>query len=111
MFLIGLSMTTSSITFLTLIFCAREIIESNPNAYRYAKALNTSTVGILVMLLVIIAIVGVSLMILGWIKRKNKAILDSIKNQTCQNYCTNCCINVETNNEQCPLCGKKLRGE
>ena len=86
-----------------------DLIDKHPYTYRLANGLTEETVEVLAVLFPILAIVGIVLMVFGWVKRRNKASLDSIVNVEKQNYCENCKINVSEQHSSCPICGKTLK--
>ena len=106
--LVGFSLPTA-IYMLTLLIR----VGSNPRAYRFTNGFTEESVAIIAIVATIATAVGFCLMIFGWIKQKNNATLQAIKNQAGRNqvsgsYCSVCNTNVVSKDGKCPLCGKNL---
>lgn len=109
MFILGLCLTIFGVPLTIIMMRNLYLVSEYPYLYRYANGFSEESVMIMVILFAIVSITGIAFMILGWIKRKNKATLDSIINAETQNYCSTCNINVATQYSNCPVCGKPLK--
>lgn len=111
MFIIGLFLTAFSLPMAIVMMRNLYLVISHPNTYRLADGLSEEIVIIIAILCFVLAIIGIVLMVFGWLKRKNQATLDSIANAKKQNYCSHCNINVSEQNVNCPICGKSLKNK
>ncbi len=111
MFFAGLCLFCLSLPISISMIKSLDLINKHPYTYRLANGLTKETVEVLAFLFPILAIVSIVLMVFGWIKRRNKASLDSIVNGEKQNYCESCKINVSEQHSACPVCGKSLKNK
>lgn len=56
----------------------------------------------------VLLVVGVVMMILGRMNRKNQEIQKSISNSSKLQYCIHCETNVQTKDGKCPICNQEL---
>ena len=109
MFIIGLCLTVFTLPMAIIMMRNLSLISEHPYTYRLSNGLSEEDVAIMAILFVVLAIIGIVLMIFGWMKRRNKATLDSIVHAENQNYCSHCNINVSEQEIKCPVCGKPLK--
>ena len=109
MFLIGLSLMLFSLPMAIVTIRNIYLVNEYPNMYRYAEGMNDESAVIRATIFVILVSVGIALMIAAWIKRRNKATLDTIVNAQSQSFCPTCGINVSAPNTHCPICGRQLK--
>ena len=108
MFIIGLALT---IVFLPLALKNLYLMSEHPYAYFLVDGLTEESFTAMTILFVILAMTGIVLAIFGWVKRRNKAALDSLLNSEKQNYCEHCKINVSEQYTNCPVCGNLLKNK
>ncbi len=109
MFIIGLCLTAFTLPMAISMMRNLYLVSEHPYTYRLSYGLSEEDVATMAILFFVLAIIGIALMIFGWIKKRNKAALDSIVNAGKQNYCSNCNINVSEQDTNCPVCGKLLK--
>ena len=109
MFLIGLFIIAFALPLAITTLRNLYMVISHPLTYSFAAGMTATDVTMLAALYLALVGVGIVLMVFGWMRRKNKVALDSIKNCTKQNYCNHCNINVSDQSTICPVCGKILK--
>lgn len=109
MFLTGLIMTCLgapiSIGGLRVLY----MLDSNPRA-RLRGGLTEESLFVVSIIGILLAVIGIILMIFGIVRRKNKALSDSIHNAGKLEYCPHCKTNVSSQNGVCPICKRKIGG-
>lgn len=111
MFIIGLCIAIFSLPLAISMIRILYLISEHPYTYRLANGMSEEAVAFMAILFAALAAIGIVLMIFGWLKRRNKATLDSIVNAGSQNYCSTCNINVSDQCTNCPVCGKALQSK
>ncbi len=108
MFIIGLCLVAFALPLAISMMRNLYLVSEHPDAYYFSNGLSEKDVAIMAVLFSIVAIIGIVLMIFGWIKRRNESALASIVNAQNHNYCSRCNINVSKQSINCPICGKSL---
>ncbi len=111
MFIIGLCITVFALPLAVSMFRNLYLVSKYPSEYFLINGLSESDVAVMAIVFTVLTAVGIVLMLFGWIKRRNKAALDSIINAEKQNYCTNCNVNITAESTNCPICGKSLNNK
>ncbi len=111
MFIIGLCLTVFTLPMAISMMRNLYLVSEHPYTYHLSNGLSEDSVAIMAILFFTLAIIGIILMFFGWMKRRNKATLDSIVNAENQNYCSHCNINVSDQDINCPVCGKSLKNK
>ena len=107
MIVAGLCIVAFSLAIVVVMFRNLYLLENN-FYYRMSNGLSEEGVAIIAIVFSLLTILGLVLMFFGWLKRRNKVVLDSIMNSTTEKFCRQCNVNVSKDSEYCPICGRKL---
>ena len=109
MFIIGIVLICFFLPLTISMIRSAYLISEYPNTYHLINSLTEETFIVITVLFFILVLIGIFLVVFGWLKKRNKDALNSIVNSENQNFCNNCKINVSDKYLNCPICGKALK--
>lgn len=109
MFMIGMILTAFGLPFAVIMTANLKKISENPHLFRLADGISLSDAQTMISVCFLMVFVGIVLMVTSWIRCRNYVILQTIRNEEHQNYCSDCDINVVSYAQNCPICNKPLR--
>ena len=84
-------------------------LTSNPYTYRFTNGFTVESVATIAIIEVVVAVVGLCLMFIGYVKRKNSAVLSAIENYAKEDVCPRCRVNIASKDGKCPICGERVK--
>lgn len=109
MFLIGACLVGFSLPVAIYMFSMLNKVTSNPFIYRFTNGFTEESVTTIAIVSVVVSVIGLCLMFVGYVKRKNSATLRAIENRGKETVCPRCNVNVASKDGQCPICGQNVK--
>lgn len=109
MFLIGSCLVGFFLPVAIYMFSMLHKVTSNPYTYRFTNGFTEESVAAIAIIAVMATVIGLCLMFIGYIKRKNSATLSTIENYEKADVCPRCRVNIASEDGKCPICGERVK--
>lgn len=109
MFLVGSCLVGFSLPVAIYMFSMLHKVTSNPYIYRFTNGFTKESMAAIGIHAVMVGVIGLCLMFIGYIKRRNSAALSAIVNYAKEKVCPQCRVNVASEDGECPICGERVK--